>query len=76
MKFFRIIFKDRSLWYKLIFPSVLPVILVIIIIIVMLMGSFERVMQREEELRIKAFLMKPFVLSDLSKTIRKVLDKK
>ncbi|MBN1906048.1 MAG: PAS domain S-box protein [Deltaproteobacteria bacterium] len=49
MKILRIIFKDRGLWYKLMLPSVLPVMLVIIIIFIALIGSFERVMIREEE---------------------------
>ncbi|NLD36914.1 MAG: PAS domain S-box protein [Desulfatiglans sp.] len=51
MKLLRIIFKDRGLWYKLMLPSVLPVMLVITIIIVILIGSFEKVMQREDKRR-------------------------
>jgi PAS domain S-box-containing protein len=56
MKLLRIIFKDRSLWYKLMFPSVLPVMLVITIIIIILIGSFEKVMQREEKSRADALV--------------------
>jgi hypothetical protein len=56
MKLLRIIFKDRSLWYKLMFPSVIPVMLVIIIIIVILIGSFEKLMLREEEGRADALV--------------------
>ncbi|MGD9158500.1 MAG: ATP-binding protein [Desulfobacteraceae bacterium] len=51
MKIFRIIFKDRSLWYKLTFPSVLPVIFIIAIVSLMLMGSFETAMLKEAESR-------------------------
>ncbi len=56
MKILRIIFKDRGLWYKLMLPSVLPVMLVIIIIFIILIGSFERVMKKEEESRADALV--------------------
>lgn len=51
MEISRIIFKDRSLWYKLALLSVLPVIFTTFIVTFMLMGSFERAMIREAESR-------------------------
>lgn len=51
MKISRIIFKDRSLWFKLLFPAILPVIFVVIIVGIMLKGSFETAMLKEAESR-------------------------
>ncbi len=56
MKMFRLIFKDRSLWYKLAFPAVLPVLFVTVIVTGMLMGSFERTVFNEAENRADALI--------------------
>ena len=56
MRILHFIFKDRSLWYKLALPSVLPVIFVIVIVSVMLAGSFESAMMKEAENRADALV--------------------
>jgi DNA-binding NtrC family response regulator len=44
--------------------------------VVLCTGFSDRITdKRADELNIKGFLMKPFILSDLSKTIRKALGK-
>ncbi len=60
MRILHIIFKDRSLSYKLVIPSVLPVIFVIVIVTVMLTGSFENAILKGAENRADA-------LSDLTR---------
>ncbi len=49
MQLFRLIFKDRSLWYKLALLSVLPVVIATTFIVFKVIGAVERTMVKEAQ---------------------------